>query len=58
MVQQRVGQVWLYHGGTPLPALMHPHGFKERTEPLDNLEQDEVNRSPREESAEGGEIPL
>ena len=37
MIPQRYGQVWLYHGGTPLPQLLRPHGFKEHTPPLDNL---------------------
>jgi len=58
MIPQRLGQVWLYHGGTPLRDLMQPHGFKERVVPLENLEHDEVNRVPPDESAEGGEVQL
>ena len=58
MIPQRFGQVWLYHGGTPLRELLQPHGFKERTAPLENLEHDEVNRVLPDESAEGGEVQL
>jgi hypothetical protein len=58
MIPQRIGQVWLYHGGTPLRELMQPHGFKERVAPLENLEHDEVNRSENDDPAERGEIQL
>ena len=58
MLPQRFGQVWLYHGGTPLRDLLQPHGFKERVAPLENLEHDEVNRELPDESAEGGEVQL
>ena len=58
MVAQRHGQVWLYHGGTPLRELLQPRGFKERATPLENLEHDEVNRVLPDESAEGGEVQL
>ena len=40
MIPQRFGQVWLYHGGTPLRDLLQPHGFKERVAPFENLEHD------------------
>ena len=58
MIQQRYGQVWLYHGGTPLPELMRPHGFKEPAPALDNLEHDEVNRAENDDPAERREIQL
>ena len=58
MVLQRFGQVWLYHGGTPLRELSQPHGFKERVPPLENLEHDEVNRAENDAPAELGEIQL
>ena len=47
MVPQRYGQVWLYHGGTPLAGLRQPHGYKERAPAREN-----------EEPAEEREIPL
>ena len=58
MVPRRFGQVWLYHGGTPLRELLQPHGFKERVPPLENLEHDEVNRAENDASADLGEIQL
>ena len=58
MVPQRYGQVWLYHGGTPLRALLQPHGFKERAAPLENLEHDELNRAENEDLAERDELQL
>jgi len=58
MIPQRYGQVWLYHGGTPLPQLLRPHGFKEHTPPLDNLEHDEVNRAENEDPAARRQIQL
>jgi len=58
MIPQRFGQVWLYHGGTPLRELLQPHGFKERVTPLENLEHDEVNRAENDDPAERGEIQL
>jgi hypothetical protein len=58
MIPQCLGQVWLYHGGTPLRELQQPHGFKERVAPLENLEHDEVNRAENDEPAERGEIQL
>jgi len=58
MLSQRFGQVWLYHGGTPLRELLQPHGFKERVPPLENLEHDEVNRAENDDPAERGEIQL
>ena len=36
MIPQRHGQVWLYHGGTPLRELLQPHGFKEHVPALEN----------------------
>jgi len=39
MLPQRFGQVWLYHGGTPLRELLQPHGFKERVSPLERIHQ-------------------
>ena len=58
MIPQRSGQVWLYHGGTPLRELLQPHGFKERVAPLENLEHDEVNRLQPDEGPEGSEAEL
>lgn len=58
MLPQRLGQVWLYHGGTPLRELMQPHGFKERATPLENLEHDELNRADNEDPAEERVIQL
>ena len=58
MIPSRYGQVWLYHGGTPLPALLRPHGFKEQAPPLDNLEHDEVNRAENDDAAARDEIQL
>jgi len=58
MIPQRFGQVWLYHGGTPLRELLQPHGFKERKPPLENVEHDELNRADNDDSAERGEIQL
>jgi hypothetical protein len=58
MIPQRFGQVWLYHGGTPLRELMQPHGFRERVAPLENLEHDELNRAENEDPAERREIQL
>jgi len=45
-LMQRIGQVWLYHGGAPLPELLRPHGYKEHVEPLENVEHDELNSVP------------
>jgi len=58
MVPQRYGQVWLYHGGTPLRALLQPHGYRERATPLENPEHDELNRAENEDTAERDEIQL
>ena len=58
MNPQRHGQVWLYHGGTPLETLLRPHGFKERVPPLENLEHDEVNRAEPDEGADCDPIQL
>ena len=58
MIPQRLGQVWLYHGGTPLEALLRPHGFREHVPPVDNLEHDEVNRAEPGEGAEPSEAEL
>lgn len=49
MIPQRLGQVWLYHGGTTVEMLLRPHGFKERAPRSENLEHDEVNRAEPEE---------
>jgi hypothetical protein len=58
MIPQRLGQVWLFHGGTPLETLLRPHGFREQAPPLDNLEQDEVNRAEPHEGADSDPIQL
>ncbi len=58
MIPQRFGQVWLFHGGTPVRALLQPHGFRERVAPLENLEHDELNRAENEDPAERREIQL
>jgi hypothetical protein len=58
MITQRFGQVWLYHGGTPLRELLQPHGFKERKPALENVEHDEVNRAETDDPAKDGEIEL
>jgi len=58
MIPRRFGQVWLYHGGTPLRELQQPHGFKERVAPLENLEHDELNRAQNEDPAERDEVQL
>jgi len=58
MIPQRLGQVWLYHGGTPLWTLLTPHGFREHAPPLENLEHDEVNRTEPDEGPESDEIQL
>ena len=58
MIPQRLGQVWLYHGGPPLEMLLRPHGFKEREPPLENLEHDEVNRTEPDEGPESDPIQL
>ena len=58
MIPQRLGQVWLYHGGTPLRELQQPHGFRERTPPLENPEHDEVNRAEPDEGPESDEAQL
>jgi len=58
MILQRLGQVWLYHGGIPLQTLQQPHGFKERVPLLENLEHDEVNRAGSDETPESDEIQL
>jgi hypothetical protein len=58
MIPQRFGQVWLFHGGTPLRELLRPHGFKEQAPPLENLEHDEVNRAENDDSDERREIQL
>jgi hypothetical protein len=49
MLAQRLGQMWLYHGGSPLRTLLQPHGFKEHAEPLENLEHDELHRADNKE---------
>jgi hypothetical protein len=58
MIPQRFGQVWLFHGGTPLRELLQPHGFKEQAPPLENLEHDEVNRAENDDSDERREVQL
>jgi hypothetical protein len=58
MTPQRHGQVWLYHGGTPLRELLQPHGYKERSTPLENPEHDELNRPENEDPDERDEIQL
>jgi hypothetical protein len=58
MIPQRFGQVWLYHGGTPLRELMQPHGYRERVAVLENLEHDEVNRAEAEDRIEDSEVQL
>lgn len=58
MIPQRLGQVWLYHGGTPLETLQRPHGFRERVPLLENLEHDEVNRTEPDEGTESDLIQL
>ena len=58
MIPQRLGQVWLFHGGTPVEARLRPHGFKERMPPLENPEHDEVNRTEPEEGPESNEVQL
>jgi hypothetical protein len=58
MIPQRFGQVWLFHGGTPVRRLLLPHGFRERVAPLENLEHDELNRAENEDPAERREIQL
>ena len=58
MIPQRFGQIWLYHGGTPLRELLQPHGFRERMPPLENLEHDEVNRAEPDEGPESDEVQL
>jgi len=58
MIPQRLGQVWLYHGGPPLETLLRPHGFRERVLPLENLEHDEVNRAEPDEGTENDPIQL
>ena len=58
MMPQRYGQVWLYHGGTPLRELLQPHGYREHVAPLENPEHDEVNRAEPEDAPEGDEIQL
>lgn len=58
MIPQRFGQVWLYHGGTPLRSLMQPHGYRERVPVLENLEHDEVNRAEAEDRTEDSEVQL
>jgi hypothetical protein len=58
MISQRHGQVWLYHGGTPLRELLQPHGYREHAAPLENLEHDELNRAEPEDAPERDEIHL
>ena len=58
MIPQRLGQVWLYHGGTPVETLLRPHGFRERAPRLENPEHDEGNRAEPEEGAEHDPIQL
>ncbi len=58
MIPQRLGQVWLYHGGTPLETLLRPHGFRERVPSVENLEHDEVNRPAPDEGTENNPIQL
>ena len=58
MILQRLGQVWLYHGGMPLQGLLQPHGFHERVPPLENPEHDEVNRTEPDEGPESDPIEL
>ena len=58
MIRQRLGQVWLYHGGPPLETLQRPHGFREHVPPLENLEHDEVNCTEPEEGTESDPIQL
>jgi len=58
MTPQRLGQVWLYHGGTPLETLLKPHGFRERMPLLDNVEHDELNRAEPDAGTETDPIQL
>ena len=58
MIPQRLGQVWLYHGGTPLQTLLQPHGFRERVPPLENLEHDELKAAEPEEGPESSDVQL
>jgi hypothetical protein len=51
MIPQRYGQVWLYHGGTPLAESLRPHGYKEHVPPRENEEHDELNRAENEDPA-------
>jgi hypothetical protein len=56
MTTERIGQVWLFRGGTPLRELLLPHGFRERATRYENLEHDELSRAddgdPARERAE------
>jgi hypothetical protein len=58
MIPQRYGQVWLYHGGTPLAESLRPHGYKEHVAQRENQEHDELNRAENEDPAEEREIQL
>jgi hypothetical protein len=58
MIPRRYGQVWLYHGGTPLAESLRPHGYKEHVLPRENEEHDELNRPENEDPAEEREVPL
>lgn len=58
MIQQRYGQVWLYHGGTPLVQQLQPHGYKEHVPQRENEEHDELNRAENEDPGEEREIQL
>jgi hypothetical protein len=58
MIPQRYGQVWLYHGGTPLAELLRPHGYKEHVSRRENEEHDELNRTENEDPGEEREIQL
>ena len=58
MVPQRYGQVWLYHGGTPLAEQRRPHGYKEHVPQRENEAHDELNRPENEDPGEEREIQL
>ena len=59
MIPERIGQVWLFHGGAPLREQRLPHGFREAMTPYESLEQDELNRAANSDPArERSEIEL
>ncbi|HTM62860.1 MAG TPA: hypothetical protein VL199_21130 [Burkholderiales bacterium] len=42
MIPQRLGQVWLYHGGTTVETLLRPHDEVNRTEPAEGPVSDPI----------------